>query len=143
MRLKKKTFAKFQQKILNVLDDRRFQIRFRISCPVLQPEELKDIGLLENVLRFGDFLSLVGEIANRPLISAKRESLVKAGVELAFEIAQRPALLGNLDLIELRSSSLSPNRIPLGIMEQFIDLQWIEEHAQELAASGNDASVIK
>jgi hypothetical protein len=33
--------------------------------------------------------------------------------------------------------------VPLAIMKQFIDLQWIEEHAQELAESGNDGSLIK
>jgi hypothetical protein len=52
----------------------------------------------------------VGKIANRLLVSAKCEPLVEAGVELAFEVAQGPALLGGLDLIDLRSSSLSPKR---------------------------------
>jgi hypothetical protein len=68
------------------------------------------MGLLENVLRFGDILFPVGKIANRLLVSAKCEPLVEAGVELAFEVAQGPALLGGLDLIDLRSSSLSPKR---------------------------------
>jgi hypothetical protein len=50
----------------------------------------------------------VGKIANRLLVSAKCESLVEAGVELAFEVAQGPALLGGLDLIESPLFILKP-----------------------------------
>jgi hypothetical protein len=60
----------------------------------------KDIGLLEDVLRSGDILSVVGKIMDRLFVSAKRESLVEAGVKLAFEVTQGPALLGGLDLIK-------------------------------------------
>jgi hypothetical protein len=42
----------------------------------------------------------MGKIMYRLLVSAKCKSFEEAGIELAFEISQGPALLGCLDLIK-------------------------------------------
>ena len=45
-------------------------------------------------------MTLTSKIMDRLFVSAKRESLVEAGFELAFEVTQCPAFLGGLDLIK-------------------------------------------
>ena len=86
--------------MLNVLNDRRLEIRLGVSWSAFQAEKFEDVGLFEYVLRSGDTLTLTSKIMDRFLVATKCKPLVEACTELTFEISQCPTLFGGLDLIK-------------------------------------------
>jgi hypothetical protein len=99
-RLEEKAFAHFQQETLDLADDGGFQIGPRIAAALVQPEELQNQGLLQQVAWPADGLTFLGEPANTCFVTAEGQAFVEAGFELALEFAECPVLFSSFDLVE-------------------------------------------
>jgi hypothetical protein len=84
----------------DVFNEGGFEVALAVAMALVQPEELEDERFFENVGRVGDDLSFFGEFSDALLVPAEGEAFVKAAVELAFQFANGPALIGGFDLVK-------------------------------------------
>ena len=85
-RLEEKSFAKFQEKTLELADDHGFEVALGIRRLFLQAEEFKDLRVFEHVGRPGNDVPFLREYANLFLVPAERQSFVQPGAYLALEL---------------------------------------------------------
>lgn len=95
-----KAFAKFEQKVIEPVNNGSFQIGFGITRLFVQPQEFENIRFFEHVFGFDDNLPFVGQLPDGLLASAQCETFVQAGGKLAFEFRLGPTGLGGLDFVK-------------------------------------------
>ncbi len=92
--------AQFEHELLEMVDDRLFQVAFAPVGTVGQTEEFENERILHNILRLADLLALVGEREDIVFLTTGSHPLVQAGSDLAFEFAAGPALAGGFGFVE-------------------------------------------
>jgi len=68
-----------------MIDDRGFEIGFRIAGLFRKAEEFQDERLLENIFRLIDDLPFLRKLSNAVLVAAQGQAFIKTAVELALE----------------------------------------------------------
>jgi hypothetical protein len=81
-------------------DDGGFEIGLGITAALIETEELQNQQFLKEVARVGNDLAFLREPADAAFVTAQSESLVEAGVELAFQLADCPVLFAGFDFVE-------------------------------------------
>ncbi len=92
--------AQFQQKGLQVVDQRLLQIRLDQPRGLRQAQKLHDHRVLEDIGGLLDLLALRGQPHQALLVPAQGQPLVQQAVDLPLQFAGRPVVLDGLDLVE-------------------------------------------
>ena len=85
---------------MQLIDDRRFELGFRVAGVLLQAKEFQDERTLEQIGRVFDNLAFAGETANSFFIAAQGKSFVERAADLALQLADAPTVGFGFDLVE-------------------------------------------
>ena len=86
--------------MLELVDDGRFQVGFGIGGFLIESEKLQDVGFFQEIVRSADDLAVLRQLSDSALVPAQRQAFIEAGVELALQFANRPAVFYCLDFVE-------------------------------------------
>jgi hypothetical protein len=86
--------------VLQLVDDRGFEVALRIAGAFIEPEEFEHIRIFDEVGGLLDDLALLGEGFDLVFVTTQGEALKEAAVDLALEFAQTPIVGRGLDFVE-------------------------------------------
>ncbi len=92
--------TEFEQEILQVVRKSGFEIVFDQPVRFGQSEEFEHVGVFDGIRRVFNGMSPAGEVKHAILIPAFEQPLKEQGVDLAFELSDRPPLPIGLTFIE-------------------------------------------
>lgn len=98
--LKTETMPKFQQELLNLVQQLVFQCGFAHNLFRLQTKELKNIGIADIQLRFRHFGCGMRKFGKSCFIFGQSGALTVKAVDLTLEFSHRPVASDALNFIE-------------------------------------------
>lgn len=97
---KQKAFTEFQQKLFNMINDGRFEVRLGISGVFIESKKFQNQRFLQQVFGVADNLACVSQLADAHFVTAEGKTFIESRVVLAFEFAKCPGLTRGLDFVK-------------------------------------------
>ena len=98
--LEEKTFAEFEEKLLEFVDNGGFEVVFGVVWGLGEFEEFEDVGIFDDVWGVLDDLALGGEAFDFVGVTAEGKTIVEGSGDLAIEFAGGPLVGGGFDFVE-------------------------------------------